>query len=349
MRLAPGGEIVDEIAAPEGLDVFACMLGGDDGRTLLMCAAPDFVEQARSATHEAVLLTTTVDVPHAGPAVIRFGLLGPAAAWQRRPRSSTSAARSSARCSRCCCCTATRSSRPIGCSTSCGRPGRRPTRCRCCAPTSRACARAARHRRAGRRTTSGYELRAATRSTPTASRRCVAAARAELEAATRPSRRCCPRRSRSSAARRCPSCPTTTVAGAERDRLEELRASPRRSSSRRRLAQGRHRELRAGAARGRRRRAAARAHVGAADGRALPLRPPGRGARRLPRRAARARPRSRLAAGPQLRALERMILLQDAALEPAVGARLPRYRTSFVGPRGRARRGRGRRARRGGS
>jgi sugar lactone lactonase YvrE len=65
-RLAPGGAIVDEIAAPDGLDVFACMLGGDDGRTLLMCAAPDFHEDSRSAAREAVLLTTTVDVPHAG-------------------------------------------------------------------------------------------------------------------------------------------------------------------------------------------------------------------------------------------------------------------------------------------
>jgi sugar lactone lactonase YvrE len=65
-RVAPGGEIVDEIAAPEGLNVFACMLGGADGRTLLMCAAPDFLEQARSANHEAVLLTTTVDVPRSG-------------------------------------------------------------------------------------------------------------------------------------------------------------------------------------------------------------------------------------------------------------------------------------------
>ena len=65
-RVAPGGEIVDEIAMPEGLDVFACMLGGEDGRTLLMCAAPDFYAEARSAAHEAVLLTTTVDVPHAG-------------------------------------------------------------------------------------------------------------------------------------------------------------------------------------------------------------------------------------------------------------------------------------------
>jgi sugar lactone lactonase YvrE len=66
VRLAPGGKIVDEIAAPDGLDFFACMLGGDDGRTLLMCAAPDFAEANRSAAREAVLLTATVDVPHAG-------------------------------------------------------------------------------------------------------------------------------------------------------------------------------------------------------------------------------------------------------------------------------------------
>jgi hypothetical protein len=31
-----------------------------------MCAAPDFFEQARSRAREAVLLTTRVDVPHAG-------------------------------------------------------------------------------------------------------------------------------------------------------------------------------------------------------------------------------------------------------------------------------------------
>jgi sugar lactone lactonase YvrE len=66
VRLAPGGRIVDEIPAPDGLDFFACMLGGDDGRTLLMCAAPDFGEEARSAAHEAILLAATVDVPRAG-------------------------------------------------------------------------------------------------------------------------------------------------------------------------------------------------------------------------------------------------------------------------------------------
>jgi sugar lactone lactonase YvrE len=66
VRIAPGGDIIDEIRAPEGLGFFACMLGGDDGRTLLICAAPDFAEHKRTETREAVLLTTTVDAPHAG-------------------------------------------------------------------------------------------------------------------------------------------------------------------------------------------------------------------------------------------------------------------------------------------
>ena len=66
VRIAPGGEIVAEVAMPEGLNVFACMLGGDDGCTLVMCAAPDFFEEARSASRDAVLLTTTVEVPRAG-------------------------------------------------------------------------------------------------------------------------------------------------------------------------------------------------------------------------------------------------------------------------------------------
>jgi len=65
-RLAPGGEIVEVVHGPEGLGVFACMLGGEDGRTLLICAAPDFLEHRRMDKREAVLLTTTVDVPHAG-------------------------------------------------------------------------------------------------------------------------------------------------------------------------------------------------------------------------------------------------------------------------------------------
>jgi sugar lactone lactonase YvrE len=66
VRVAEGGAIVDEVAAPEGLGVFACMLGGDDGRTLLLCCAPDFYEHNRAPAREAVLLATEVDVPHAG-------------------------------------------------------------------------------------------------------------------------------------------------------------------------------------------------------------------------------------------------------------------------------------------
>jgi sugar lactone lactonase YvrE len=66
IRVAPGGAIVDEVRAPAGLGVFACMLGGDDGRTLLMCCAPDYLEHMRREAREAVLVTTTVDVPHAG-------------------------------------------------------------------------------------------------------------------------------------------------------------------------------------------------------------------------------------------------------------------------------------------
>ena len=65
-RIAEGGKVTDEIAAPEGLNIFACALGGPDGRTLLACAAPDFHEDARAAAREAVLLTVEVDVPHAG-------------------------------------------------------------------------------------------------------------------------------------------------------------------------------------------------------------------------------------------------------------------------------------------
>jgi sugar lactone lactonase YvrE len=64
VRVREGGEIVDEI--PVGSGVYACMLGGADGRTLFACAAPDFNEHARKAAREARLLAVRVDVPHAG-------------------------------------------------------------------------------------------------------------------------------------------------------------------------------------------------------------------------------------------------------------------------------------------
>lgn len=66
IRVAPGGDVIDEVRAPHGLGTFACMLGGDDGRTLLLCSAPDFFEHNRRDKREAVLFTTAVDAPHAG-------------------------------------------------------------------------------------------------------------------------------------------------------------------------------------------------------------------------------------------------------------------------------------------
>ncbi|MGQ0481697.1 MAG: SMP-30/gluconolactonase/LRE family protein [Pseudonocardia sp.] len=65
LRVREGGEILEEIStAPLG--VFACMLGGADGRTLFMCAAPTFAEHECRESHQAQLLATQVDVPHAG-------------------------------------------------------------------------------------------------------------------------------------------------------------------------------------------------------------------------------------------------------------------------------------------
>lgn len=65
VRIAKGGNILDIVdTAPEG--VFAVALGGDDGKTLFMCAAPDWDEDSRKAVREGRMLSTQVDVPHAG-------------------------------------------------------------------------------------------------------------------------------------------------------------------------------------------------------------------------------------------------------------------------------------------
>jgi sugar lactone lactonase YvrE len=64
LRVREGGEIVEEIAV--GTGVFACMLGGSDGRTLYLCTAPDFAEEKRRAAREGELRAVRVDVAHAG-------------------------------------------------------------------------------------------------------------------------------------------------------------------------------------------------------------------------------------------------------------------------------------------
>ena len=59
-RVAEGGTVLDSIEVDRG--VFACMLGGDDGRTLFVVAN----RYDRTGASDGIVLTHRVDVPHAG-------------------------------------------------------------------------------------------------------------------------------------------------------------------------------------------------------------------------------------------------------------------------------------------
>lgn len=65
VRVTEGGTIADEVPSGD-LNIYACMLGGADGRTLYLCAAPSSAEAERRNTREARLLATEVGVPRAG-------------------------------------------------------------------------------------------------------------------------------------------------------------------------------------------------------------------------------------------------------------------------------------------
>jgi len=65
LRVAQGGRILEE-RKTDGVGVFACMLGGDDGRTLFASVAPTFHEAEASAKHHASIWATKVEVPRAG-------------------------------------------------------------------------------------------------------------------------------------------------------------------------------------------------------------------------------------------------------------------------------------------
>ena len=61
IRVVEGGTITDEVRP--GSPVYACGLGGASGRTLFLCAAPDFHAEARAAATEARMLAVEVAVP----------------------------------------------------------------------------------------------------------------------------------------------------------------------------------------------------------------------------------------------------------------------------------------------
>jgi sugar lactone lactonase YvrE len=66
LLIEEGGNTVGRVAAPGGLAVFACMLGGPLGTTLLMCCAPDSDMHKRTGTTEALIAITEVEVARAG-------------------------------------------------------------------------------------------------------------------------------------------------------------------------------------------------------------------------------------------------------------------------------------------
>jgi sugar lactone lactonase YvrE len=64
-RVLEGGEVTDSIDFTDCIPV-ACVLGGPDRRTLLMCVAADWKRDALEGTRTGRILATDVDVPGAG-------------------------------------------------------------------------------------------------------------------------------------------------------------------------------------------------------------------------------------------------------------------------------------------
>jgi sugar lactone lactonase YvrE len=63
VRVSPEGELERR---PVSQPSFACMLGGEDGRTLFVATAPDFQYDARRAATEGRIEALRVDVPGVG-------------------------------------------------------------------------------------------------------------------------------------------------------------------------------------------------------------------------------------------------------------------------------------------
>jgi sugar lactone lactonase YvrE len=64
VRVAEGGDVLSEVSTEQ--NCYACMLGGDDGRTLFMLTANDSHSAEASATRTGKILTTRVLAGHAG-------------------------------------------------------------------------------------------------------------------------------------------------------------------------------------------------------------------------------------------------------------------------------------------
>jgi sugar lactone lactonase YvrE len=63
-RIAPGGEVLEVIET--GQNCYACMLGGEDGRTLFMLTAPSSIAHEAAAAARGAVVIAKVDSPAAG-------------------------------------------------------------------------------------------------------------------------------------------------------------------------------------------------------------------------------------------------------------------------------------------
>jgi sugar lactone lactonase YvrE len=64
-RIAEFGRIMEEVRPPDDYQVFACALGGPDGRDLLICAAPSVDPAVNIGQKRGRLFVTRVEVPAA--------------------------------------------------------------------------------------------------------------------------------------------------------------------------------------------------------------------------------------------------------------------------------------------
>jgi sugar lactone lactonase YvrE len=65
VRVREGGEVVDHADVGTG-HTYACVLGGADRRTLLVCAAPTHAAAETVVKHEGRIEAVELDVPGAG-------------------------------------------------------------------------------------------------------------------------------------------------------------------------------------------------------------------------------------------------------------------------------------------
>lgn len=66
LRVAEGGEVLEEVRTSDERQPFACMLGGDAGTTLFVCTALDSDPEACRAQLAGRIEAIEVSVPHAG-------------------------------------------------------------------------------------------------------------------------------------------------------------------------------------------------------------------------------------------------------------------------------------------